>query len=147
MVEFSTHNSAPHSRSGHNCVTGFKLGSFMFSYLFLAQPTPNYMLTKTSPESHGMKIWLHIFKCVAPNGGLSGQAKFFHFTAIRFPEYCAEFGLHVSTNGPETQIEEFQGMHPDGPLTIELPKTQEQNESQLFHHQRELYRVQRGKRS
>lgn len=79
-----------------------------------------------------MKISLHIAKCAASNGGLSGQAKFFHFTARLFPEFCAELRLHVSTDGPETEIGEFQELYPDGPLTMELPKTQEQNETQLF---------------
>lgn len=81
MVELPTHNSAPYSRSGHNCVIGLKLGSFVVFCLFLAQPTLNYTLTKAPLESHGMRIWLQISECAAPNGGLSGPTQFFHCTA------------------------------------------------------------------
>lgn len=85
MVELPTYNSAPYSRSGHNCIIGLRLGSFMFFCVFLAQPTLNCTLTKASLESHGMKIWLQISKFAAPNGGLPGPAKFFHFTSRGLP--------------------------------------------------------------
>ena len=85
MVELPTHNSAPYSRSGHNCVIGLRLGSFMFFGLFLAQPTLDYTLTKAPLESHGMRIWLLISKFTAQNGGLPEPAKFFHFTLRALP--------------------------------------------------------------
>jgi hypothetical protein len=104
MVELPTHNSALHFRSGHNCVIGLTFGSFMFFCLFLAQPTPNYMLTKAPLESHGMRIWLQISKFAAPNGGIPGPTKFFHFTCrglpCFFPESRAQLRLHVPVEGP-----------------------------------------------
>lgn len=105
MVELPTHNSAPYSRSGHKCVIGLKLGSFIFFCLFLAQPTLNYTLTKAPLESHGMRIWLQISKFAAQNGGLPGPTKFFHFTSrglpCSFQSLNAEFTrLHFPVDGP-----------------------------------------------